>query len=102
MIIEPPKVQFDRNYPSGLSMKVGSTQTISATISGIPIPKINWYKDGKPLSAVQAKIETDEFSTQITLKEAEVSASGSYRVAVENDVGSSSVDVYVNVRGMYM
>lgn len=101
VISEPPKVQFDRPYPSGMHIRVGTSQTVSATFSGVPAPKVTWYKDGKALTSSQAKIDTAEVSTSLTFTDVEDSASGSYRVVVENEAGSSSADVYVNVKGAY-
>lgn len=99
IVSEPPKVQFDRLYPSGLQIRVGATQTVSATYSGLPAPAVTWYKDGKPLSSSQAKVDVAEFSTYLAFSGIDVDASGNYRVVVENDAGSSSADVYINVRG---
>lgn len=99
VILEPPKVEFDRMYPSGLQIRVGSSQTISATVSGVPAPSITWYKDGKALKPTQAKVVSEESNTSITFTDIEADASGNYRVVVENDVGSSSADVYVKVKG---
>ena len=101
-VAEAPKVQFDRPYSSGLQVKVGANQTVSATFSGIPVPKVTWYKDGKPLTSAQAKVDTSEYNTSITFKDIDVDGTGSYRVVVENDTGSSSADVYVTVKGLLL
>lgn len=92
-------MQLDRLYPSGAQIRIGGSQTISATVSGVPFPTVTWYKDGKALTPTQAKTQVGEFSTEIMFTDVDVDASGSYRVVVENDVGSSSADVYVNVKG---
>lgn len=85
----------------GLNMRVGNTQSVSASVYGTPKPKITWYKDGRKLVPQQAKVDTTEFGTQITLKDVDISAAGNYRVVVENDAGSDSAEVNVNVKGQF-
>lgn len=94
-------MELDRPYPSGLNLRAGSSQSISASISGVPTPKVSWFKDGKPLSGTFVEIETSEFGTQITLRGVDMDASGSYRVVVENEAGSSSAEVAVTVKGLF-
>lgn len=80
-------------------MRACATQSISASLSGVPSPKVTWFKDGRKLDPQQVKIDTSEFGTQITLKNCSIDSSGSYRVVVENDAGSDSAEVMVTVKG---
>lgn len=99
MFPEPPQVHFDNLPSAGVQIRVGGKQTISATVSGTPFPQVSWYKDGKPLEPSVAKTEVGEFSTHIIFTDADIEATGNYRVAVANEAGSSSADVYVTVKG---
>jgi len=74
---------------------------VSASISGVPAPKVIWYKDGITLlSAPYCTIETGDNATKISFTNVPVDANGNYRCVVENDFGSGSAEFNLKVRGI--
>uniref|UniRef100_A0A914R2E8 Ig-like domain-containing protein n=1 Tax=Parascaris equorum TaxID=6256 RepID=A0A914R2E8_PAREQ len=52
VIPEKPEVEFDTKT---LEAKVGETLKISASVTGLPQPKISWYKNGIPVGAADGR-----------------------------------------------
>lgn len=47
-ILEPPRIIA---HPQNTTVKPGGHALFSCVASGNPLPRITWYKDGRPLAA---------------------------------------------------
>jgi len=86
VIIEvPAKVE---KGPSNGAVKVGSTLTLTATISGDPEPEVGWAKDGKDVEEDDhLTYDIDGESTTLTITNITKKDAGKYEVYCENDKG---------------
>ncbi|XP_071942196.1 twitchin-like isoform X2 [Antedon mediterranea] len=95
---EKPKV--DTNLMSGREIRVraGETFDFKVPFVGSPPPTATWYKDNRELKlSDRVSVETSETDTVIFNKKAERGDSGNYKINLENNRGSDSVNVKVTV-----
>uniref|UniRef100_A0A914ZQD0 Titin n=1 Tax=Parascaris univalens TaxID=6257 RepID=A0A914ZQD0_PARUN len=97
-VVEKPEVEFDTKT---LEAKVGETLKISASVTGLPQPKISWYKNGIPVGAADGVVLAHRSGVaSITLKKCMIDDCGIYLISVENEVGKSESEVTVKVKGV--
>ena len=91
-ILDPPKVTIS---PQDYNVTLNGTITLNCNASGLPRPKIIWFKNGQLLS-----LTTDDPSS-LTLSGVSVRDEGRYHCQFTNIVGSalshtSTIRVYWN------
>ena len=68
--------------PTGQTLSVGATLTLTASASGTPAPTFQWYKDNQPIPTGT--------SATFTIPSVVSGDSGSYKVVATNGVGSAT------------
>ncbi|XP_048772936.2 hemicentin-1-like isoform X2 [Ostrea edulis] len=96
----PPILDYDTVTPSNLSVVIRNSLFISCPMSGIPPPKITWYKNGEVISPeLDPNIRTFADGRRLELTSARVTDTGLYRCEGVNVAGSSQneyeLEVYV-------
>lgn len=85
-------------------MKVlpGSKVHFNVLLSGTPPLTIKWFKNQKEiLSGADCSVIKDNTSTSLALFFAKSSDSGEYRCEIQNDVGSTSCQATLFVKGLH-
>uniref|UniRef100_A0A8C5R3F8 Titin n=1 Tax=Leptobrachium leishanense TaxID=445787 RepID=A0A8C5R3F8_9ANUR len=82
----------------GLVVKAGTTVRLPAIMRGIPVPTAKWVTDSTEIkSEGNYTIDTDSFSTVLTLKECTRKDTGEYLLTVSNIAGSKTVALHLTV-----
>uniref|UniRef100_A0A0N5AQN4 non-specific serine/threonine protein kinase n=1 Tax=Syphacia muris TaxID=451379 RepID=A0A0N5AQN4_9BILA len=73
----------------------GTPAKILVPFASVPAPEVTWKKKGVLLDEndKRAKIESNDFLTQLSYEKCELGDSGVYTIKLENDAGSDTVDV---------
>ncbi|NXM99019.1 IGFN1 protein, partial [Sylvia borin] len=74
-----PRLLIDDTVKSFLVIKAGNPIRVKIPFEGSPEPVVTWLKDGLPLPS-RAAVSTEDGSTQLLLRAAEFSDSGTYTV----------------------
>ncbi|KAK0143519.1 Titin [Merluccius polli] len=97
LVKEPPYVL---EKPESMSVLPGSKVKFNVLISGTPPFSIKWFKDKKEiLSSSDCYVVKDNTSTLLELFFAKTSDSGDYICEIQNDVGSTSCQAALFVKG---
>uniref|UniRef100_A0A8C5SPU6 Titin n=1 Tax=Laticauda laticaudata TaxID=8630 RepID=A0A8C5SPU6_LATLA len=91
-------LQLDVKLIEGLVVKAGSTVRFPAIMRGVPIPTAKWVTDNTEIkSEGNYKIDTDNYSTVLTIKSCTRKDTGEYLLTVSNLAGSKTVAVHLTV-----
>ena len=67
--------------------------------TGNPKPTVKWTKDGEELSGRNFTQEVTDRHAILTVKEANKDGGGPYHLKLENDLGSDSATINIQVNG---
>ncbi|XP_063274162.1 immunoglobulin-like and fibronectin type III domain-containing protein 1 isoform X2 [Prinia subflava] len=81
-----PRLLIDDTVKSFLVIKAGNPIRVKIPFEGSPEPMVTWLKDGLPLPS-RAAVSTEDGSTQLLLRAAEFSDSGTYTVELGDGLG---------------
>ncbi|XP_038018450.1 immunoglobulin-like and fibronectin type III domain-containing protein 1 isoform X2 [Motacilla alba alba] len=81
-----PRFLIDDTVKSFLVIKAGDPIRVKIPFEGSPEPVVTWLKDGLPLPG-RAAVSTEEGSSQLLLRAAELSDSGTYTVELGDGLG---------------
>ncbi|XP_068083649.1 papilin [Anabrus simplex] len=79
---------------------IGSDISIPCDVDGHPIPRVQWYKDNKPLETSD-RIQVTE-SHRILIVRADKTDAGTYRCEAANEFESSSSSISISIEGVYI
>uniref|UniRef100_A0A670HYV7 Titin n=1 Tax=Podarcis muralis TaxID=64176 RepID=A0A670HYV7_PODMU len=81
-----------------LVVKAGSTVRFPAIMRGVPVPTAKWVTDNVEIkSEGNYKIDTDNYSTVLTIQSCTRKDTGEYLLTVSNIAGSRTVPVHLTV-----
>ncbi|XP_050840904.1 immunoglobulin-like and fibronectin type III domain-containing protein 1 [Serinus canaria] len=81
-----PRFLIDDTVKSFLVIKAGDPILVKIPFEGSPEPVVTWLKDGLPLPG-RAAVSTEEGSSQLLLRAAELGDSGTYTVELGDGLG---------------
>ncbi|XP_053819675.1 immunoglobulin-like and fibronectin type III domain-containing protein 1 [Vidua chalybeata] len=81
-----PRLLIDDTVKSFLVIKAGNPIRVKIPFEGSPEPLVTWLKDGLPLPS-RAAVSTEDGSSQLLLRAAELSDSGTYTVELGDGLG---------------
>uniref|UniRef100_H0YSX2 Immunoglobulin like and fibronectin type III domain containing 1 n=1 Tax=Taeniopygia guttata TaxID=59729 RepID=H0YSX2_TAEGU len=81
-----PRLLIDDTVKSFLVIKAGNPIRVKIPFEGSPEPVVTWLKDGLPLPS-RAAVSTEDGSSQLLLRAAEYSDSGTYTVELGDGLG---------------
>lgn len=80
---------------------MGENATIKIPFIGNPRPRITWQKEGETIeSGGHYKVETQQRHAILTITDVTNLDNGSYRLTAENELGSDSVIIKIQVSGI--
>lgn len=96
---EPPCVL---EKPESMNVLPGSKVQFNVLVSGTPPLTIKWFKNNKEIvSSSDCYVIKDNTSSSLELFFAKASDSGDYVCEIKNDVGSTSCQATLFVKGCY-
>lgn len=82
--------------------RVGDEWSVTATVAGIPLPQIVWYKNGSRMqTSKDIEILTKGNVSTLKISKLERSHTSKYTVEAQNKAGTSTVDLSLRVFGEY-
>ncbi|KAG5677714.1 hypothetical protein PVAND_007446 [Polypedilum vanderplanki] len=97
IIQEKPTITIDEKLLSQ-NLRVQSQYEVTATITGYPNPKVQWYKDNIKIDTNEEfTIETTKTTSKLFIKSIERHHSGKFTVKAKNTAGAAVVDLSVTV-----
>uniref|UniRef100_A0A3B3HA44 Uncharacterized protein n=1 Tax=Oryzias latipes TaxID=8090 RepID=A0A3B3HA44_ORYLA len=97
-VIVSPVIEVDAKLIEGIIVKAGTTIRLPAIMRGIPVPTAKWSIEGEEITSEgNIKIDTDNFSTILSINECTRNHTGTYLLTVSNAAGSKTVGLNVTV-----
>lgn len=96
-----PNIEFGPEYFEGLTVKAGDNIRLKVTITGRPVPKVVWYKNGIEITKRIMDIINITGSSTLFVRDADRTYSGLYTVEATNSSGCKKENILVQVQGMY-
>lgn len=94
----PPILEVDVKLTEGITVKAGTTIRLPAIMRGIPVPTAKWSIEGEEIiSKANVKIDTDNFSTVLSINECTRNHTGTYLLTVSNPAGTKTAALNVTV-----
>ncbi|NWV01016.1 IGFN1 protein, partial [Upupa epops] len=84
-----PRLLIDDTVKTFLVIKAGNIIRVNIPYEASPDPVVTWLKDGLPLPS-RATIRTEDGTTQLLIKAAEFTDSGTYTVELRNGLGKKN------------
>lgn len=98
MFTVSPVIEVDAKLIEGIIVKAGTTIRLPAIMRGIPVPTAKWSIEGEEITSEgNIKIDTDNFSTILSINECTRNHTGTYLLTVSNAAGSKTVGLNVTV-----
>lgn len=95
-----PNIEFGPEYFEGLTVKAGDNIRLKVTITGRPIPKVIWYRDGVEITKKMMDIINIAGSSTLFVRDADRTHRGLYTVEATNGSGSKKENILVQVQGV--
>lgn len=96
--LESPDYDLELKYKDVYTVRQGGVVRLSVPIKGKPQPTCKWSKDGGAVS-IKSMIASTEDTSELLIKGAERSDSGTYDLLLENKVGKKKAQIRVKVIG---
>lgn len=80
-------------------MKAGDNIRLKVTITGRPVPKVVWYRDGIEITTKMMDIVNVAGSSTVFVRDADRTHRGLYTVEATNGSGSKKERILVQVQG---
>ena len=96
-ISEPPKVDIQEKTKD---LPIQSPYEICASVSGIPLPDVKWFKDEKLVEANEnIQLETSKGFSKVRISQCLPESGGTYKCVATNEVGKAEAKSSLNIYG---
>ncbi|GAA55160.1 hemicentin-1 [Clonorchis sinensis] len=92
-----PRLDSDGQLQYSLERTVGGSALLECLVSGNPVPKITWYKDGVPLDQLPYRYRLINQDRQLEIIAMQPSDAGRYRCVAKNPFGQIEINTDVVV-----
>ena len=94
-----PNIEFGPEYFEGLTVKAGDNIRLKVTITGRPVPRVIWFRDGVQVTKKMMDIINVAGSTTLFVRDADRTHRGLYTVEATNGSGCRKENIVVQVQG---
>ena len=92
-----PKLRLQQKL---IALPVGNSAKLDCSADGYPIPRVAWYKNGKPFNERKgSSLYLDDWKYVLPLKDVVPSDSGTYSCNVSNHLGWINQSYVLDVHG---
>ena len=96
----PPKINLPGRFQDVATFEKGEPIVLKIPFTGNPKPRVKWVRDTVEMkSGGRFNIEVGDRHAFLTIKAADKADDGPYRLVLENDLGSDSAVIKVQVNG---
>ena len=96
----PPAIDDKSVSDSNLSVVVGGKLVIQCPVTGIPPPKITWFKDKDIISpGVEPNYKLNEAGNRLDITTARLDDAGLFKCMGTNDAGNTTRNFNVDIHG---
>lgn len=95
-----PNIEFGPEYFEGLTVKAGDNIRLKVTITGRPVPKVVWFRDGVEITKKMMDIINVAGSSTVFVRDADRTHRGLYTVEATNGSGTKKENILVQVQGV--
>ncbi|KAH3700667.1 hypothetical protein DPMN_075644 [Dreissena polymorpha] len=95
-----PKINVPRRFQSVSAYEKGEDVVIKIPFTGNPKPSVKWLRDNTAVSGHRYNIDVIKRHALLTIKSATKEDSGPWRLTLENDLGSDSAIIKIQINGM--
>ena len=95
----PPKINVPSRFKEVSTFEKGEPVVIKIPFTGNPKPTVKWVRDGVELKGRNYVQEVTERHAILTIKEANKEDDGPYRLTLENELGTDSAVIKIQVNG---
>lgn len=96
-----PNIEFGPEYFEGLTVKAGDNIRLKVTITGRPVPKVVWSRNGIQITKKLMDIINVAGSSTLFVRDADRTYSGLYTVEATNSSGCKKENILVQVQGKH-
>ena len=99
-ILVPPSIDEETASPSNQTVTQGQPVHINCPVTGKPPPRVNWFKDGEPLSPdLDPNLRVLAGGRRLEIIGAKITDRGRYRCIGESVAGEIAKDFNLDVYG---
>ncbi|XP_074660014.1 twitchin-like [Tubulanus polymorphus] len=100
-IKSPPRIKVPERFKDVSTYEKGEEIVLKVPFTGNPKPTCKWIRDNEEIkSGGRHKIEVTERHAFLTIKKAEKEDEGPYRLTLENDLGTDSAVIKIQINDM--
>ncbi|CAL1540886.1 unnamed protein product, partial [Lymnaea stagnalis] len=96
-IRSPPKINVPPRFRDVCTFEKGENVTLKIPFTGNPKPTVKWVRDNEEIRGSRFQPEVTDRHAILTIKDASKLDDGPYRLVLENELGSDSVVLKVQV-----
>ena len=104
LFLAPPSVKLSQVLKlNGLSVQRGHKLRVKVSVTGNPLPRVTWVKDGEVMEGHE-RVEmtlSERGEACLEVHDVEKTDAGKYEIRVENEFGSDTETFEVVVNGKY-
>nr|CAD7424747.1 unnamed protein product [Timema monikensis] len=98
VIMTAPRLNIPPRFRDTAFFDKGENVVVKIPFTGFPKPKISWVKDGETIeSGGHFAVERKERHAILTIRDGSKLDSGSYRIVAENDLGTDSAIIKIQI-----
>lgn len=97
-----PNIEFGPEYFEGLTVKAGDNIRLKVTITGRPVPKVVWFRDGVEITKKMMDIINVAGSSTLFVRDSDRTHRGLYTVEATNGSGTKKENILVQVQGTHL
>lgn len=94
-----PKSMYHPDSRKSVPSKKGEPVVIKIPFTGNPKPTVKWVRDGVEIKGRNYVQEVTERHAVLTIKEATKEDDGPYRLTLENELGTDSAVIKIQING---
>ena len=99
ILLVPPRLEVDTQYEGTVQVMGGTSLILPVNMTGVPAPTVTWLHNNKPVTMDIFNVDTGARHSTLKASNAVKALAGGYKIVVENEVGSDTVEFTVNVKG---
>lgn len=97
----PPKINVPQRFQEPATYEKGEDIVLKIPFTGNPKPTVQWIRDGEEVRGGKFKVEVGDRHAFLYIKDAQKMDEGPYRLQLENDLGTDSAVIKIQVNGRY-
>ena len=98
----PPKINVPPRFRDVATFEKGENIVLKIPFTGFPKPTVKWTRDAEEIkSGGRYSIEVGDRHAFLTIRKGEKADDGPYRLTLENDLGTDSAVIKIQVNGRW-